>query len=103
MEYLDFADISARVPFQSLLDHLNIPYTTTETELKGEGFVISREKNLYKNPTGEDKGSVINFLAAKKALSLREAASQLKSTFLAKEEEKPKEAPALPYYELTYH
>ena len=50
MEFLDFKAISNSVPFKKMLDHFNIAYEEVEGQLKGEGFVVSMEKNLYFNP-----------------------------------------------------
>ena len=69
-------------------------------ESRGEGFIVSKQKNLYFDPVGEDKGSVINFLAKIKGTDLRSAASELKSLFLDKPKEK--EETKLPEYELHY-
>ena len=96
MEYLNFAELS-KVPFKSLLDHLNVLYNETKTELKGEGFIVNKEKNLFFNPTGEGKGSVINFLSAHKGISLRDAAAEIKQQFFA-----PPEAKKLPDYDLNF-
>src|SRR4030042_1670204 len=65
-EFLDFNEISQRIPFANVLDYLNIPYTTKGKELRGEGFIVDTVKNLYFNPKGDDKGSVINFFQARK-------------------------------------
>jgi hypothetical protein len=54
MEFLDFKAISEAIPFQKVLDWLNIPYTEVNGEIKGEGFIISVSKNRYTNPTGSD-------------------------------------------------
>ena len=62
-EFFDFTALS-KLPFKEFLDYLNVPYKETKTELKGEGFIINKAKNLYFNPIGDDKGSVINFLSS---------------------------------------
>ncbi len=99
-EFINFSEISQKIPFKDLLDWLNIPYTATQNgELKGEGFIITTSKNLYFNPIGEDKGSVINFLAKQKGLDLRIAAQELKKNFLAESKEPKRELPNL---ELNY-
>jgi len=98
MEYLDFNAIGQAVPFRNLLDWLNIPYIHKNGELKGEGFIVNIAKNLYFNPLGDDKGSVVNFVSAVKAISLRDSASFLKKEFLI--QPKPK---TLPDYDLDYH
>ena len=77
-EFLDFKEISQRIPFADVLDYLNISYTSKGKELRGEGFIIDTEKNLYFNPKGDDKGSVINFLHAHKGGILRDCALELK-------------------------
>jgi len=86
-EFLNFAEISKSIPFSKVLDWLNIPYQKKNKELKGEGFIISLEKNLFFDPKDESKScSVINFVSHFKHVDLRAAASLLKSTFLNKEE-----------------
>ena len=65
----EFFGIS-QIPFLKLLNHLNLSYEETEKEYRGEGFIVSKQKNLYFNPIGEDKGSVINFLAKIKGTDL---------------------------------
>jgi hypothetical protein len=97
MEFLDFRALST-VPFKNLLDYLNVPYKETATELKGETFIITKDKNLFFNPKGEGRGSVINFLSIHRNISLREAAAEIKAKFF----ETPKEPPKLPDYELDY-
>lgn len=100
MVFLNFSEIS-QIPFQKVLDWLNIPYTTHTTELKGEGFIVNLEKNLFFNPNNQNiKGSIINFLANRKGVDLRSAAQELKDVFL--KEQKPTER-ELPNLELHYH
>ena len=95
-EFLNFAEISQKVQFKDLLDWLNTPYTPTQQgELKGEGFIVTIAKNLYFNPNGEDKGSVINFLSKQKGLDLRSAALELKKQFLTEAKEPKRELPNL--------
>ncbi|MBV6479597.1 MAG: hypothetical protein HGGPFJEG_02383 [Ignavibacteria bacterium] len=90
-EFLNFAEISKSIPFSSVLDWLNIPYQKNNKELRGDGFIISLEKNLFFDPKDEShSGSVINFVSTHKQIGLRGAASLLKSTFIVKEEHKPK-------------
>ena len=102
-EYLNFKEISQNVRFKELLNHLNIPYSDSQKgELKGDGFVVTISKNLYFNPHGDDKGSVINFLANLRCVSLREAAKELKDAFL-NENEKISKDQAIPDLELEYH
>ncbi len=100
MEFLDFKAISNAVPFKKMLDHFNIAYEEVEGQLKGEGFVVSLEKNLYFNPKGADKGSIINFLARHMDIELREAAKAIKNHFLVKKEEV--EEKKIPEYDLKY-
>jgi hypothetical protein len=95
-EFINFAEVSQKIPFKDLLDWLNIPYTATQSgELKGEGFIITTSKNLYFNPNGEDKGSVINFLARHKGLDVRSAAQELKKNFLTEAKAPKRELPNL--------
>ncbi len=98
MEYLDFLDISKKVPFPLLLDHLNIPYQEKKGELKGEyeglKFIVNLKKNLFFSPTSPAKGSVINFLSELKGENLRSSAKYIKDTFL-KEHKVKTEIPVL--------
>ena len=95
-EFINFSEVSQKIPFKDLLDWLNIPYTATQNgELKGQGFIITTSKNLYFNPNGEDKGSVINFLAKQKGLDVRSAAQELKKNFLTEAKEPKRELPNL--------
>lgn len=97
--FLDFKEIS-KVDFKKVLDWQQIPYSETQKgELKGEGFIITPSKGLYFNPTGQDKGSCINWLANHKKIDLREAARLIKAQFIdaPKEPKRP-----LPDLELTY-
>lgn len=94
-EFLDFKEISQQIPFANVLDYLNIPYTTKGKELRGEGFIVDTGKNLYFNPKGDDKGSVINFLQARKGGTLRDCAIELKSEFLDKPKKPEREIPIL--------
>lgn len=91
-EFLNFKEISSKISFEDVLNWLNIPFEKKGDELKGDGFIISIEKNLFFSPTNEDvKGSVINFVSYYNGIELREAASLLKRQFLSeKEETKPK-------------
>ena len=98
-EFLDFKQISQKIPFLVVLDWLNVPYSAVNDEIKGEGFVITVSKNLYFNPSGQDKGSVINFLAHRKGIDLRSAAKELKDHFLSIPQE-PKRA--IPDLQLHY-
>lgn len=90
-EFLNFAEISKSIPFSDVLDWLNISYQRKNKELKGEGFIVSLEKNLFFSPKDENfSGSIINFVSHHKQIDLREAASLLKLTFLVKTEHSPK-------------
>lgn len=102
-EFLNFAEISKAISFIDVLNWLNIPYQKKNKELRGNGFIISIEKNLFFVPDNDDlKGSVINFVAHHKQIGLREAALLLKTQFLSKEKEviHTKEIPNL---SLEYH
>ena len=94
-EFLNFNEISERIPFATVLDYLNIPYTTKGKELRGEGFIVDTEKNLYFNPKGDDKGSVINFLHARKCGTLRDCAIELKKQFLDEPRTPKRDIPTL--------
>jgi len=94
-EFLDFNEISVRIPFTAVLDYLNVPYTTKGKELRGEGFIVDTGKNLYFNPKGDDKGSVINFLHARKGGTLRDCAIELKKQFLYEQKTPEREIPTL--------
>jgi len=81
-EFLNFKEISLSIPFEDVLNWLNIPFIKTEKELKGKYFIINIEKNLFFSPKNENlKGSVINFLANHEGIDAREAASKLKLIF----------------------
>lgn len=87
-EFLNFKEISEKVSFEEVLNWLNIPFTKTDKELKGDEFIVSIEKNLFFSPKNENlKGSVINFLANHNGIDLREAAKLLKTQFLSDEKE----------------
>lgn len=103
MEYLNFDEISKKVKFAQVLDWLDIPHTETDLELKGQGFIVNRLKNIYFNPTGTDKGSVINFVSATKGADLRTAAKMLKDQFLTEEKPAPETKRPIPTLELEYH
>ena len=99
-EFLNFSEISQKINFKDVLNWLNLPFSETQQgELKGEHFIVTVSKNLYFNPSGEDKGSVINFVANHKGLDLRGAAKELKDHFLAQPKEPKREIPEL---ELNY-
>jgi hypothetical protein len=99
-EYLNFKEISESVSFEEVLKYFDIPYTETEGELKGKGFIANKEKNVYFNPTGKDKGSVINFVASQKNTDLRTAAALIKGITKKEKEEARRPIPTL---ELEYH
>jgi len=100
-EYLDFSVIS-KIPFKELWDKLNITYEEVNGNLKSKYGIASIEKNLYINPNNKaERGSVINFYASLNKCSLREAAAELKKTFLDKPVEEPKKE--VPEYELDFN
>lgn len=102
-EYLNFSEISRQIPFEKLLNWLNIPFTRTAKELKGENFIVTIEKNLYINTKNKDeKGSVINFLSHLNQIDLRAAAHELKNQFLKNGSHKKDESKKLPQLELLY-
>ena len=86
MEYLNFQEISEKVPFRALLDWLNIPYKEKNGELKGdlrgELFIVTESKNKYFLTKDKTGGGVINFLSDYKLIDLRASASELKKQFL---------------------
>jgi hypothetical protein len=95
-EFLNFSEISQKISFKEVLDWLNIPYSVYQNgEIRGEGFIINIVKNLYLNPNGKEKGSVINFLANNKGLDIRSAASELNKRFLTEAKEPKRELPNL--------
>lgn len=91
-EFLNFKEISSTITFEDVLNWLNIPFQRTDKEFRGDGFIVSIEKNLFFCPENDElKGSIINFVAHYKKVELREAASKLKSQFLSKKTDvKPK-------------
>ena len=91
-EFLNFNEISKAISFEDVLNWLNLPYQKKNNELRGEGFIVSIDKNLFFCPENEElKGSIINFVAYFKKIPLREAASLLKVQFLStKKDFKPK-------------
>lgn len=87
-EFLNFNEISKAITFEDVLNWLNISFQRKDKELRGEGFIINIEKNLFFCPENDElKGSVINFVAHYKKVDLREAATLLKSEFLSKKME----------------
>lgn len=102
-EFLNFNEISKAIPFDEVLNWLNIPFQRKNTELRGEGFIVSIEKNLFFCPDNDElKGSVINFVAHYKKIELREAASLLKTQFLSKKKE-TKSKRDIPNLTLEWH
>ncbi len=102
-EYLNFNEISRHIPFEKVLNWLNIPFTKTEKEIKGETFVVTIERNLYINPKDkEQKGSIINFLSHYKQIDLRSAALEFKNQFLKNVSPKKDTAKEIPTLELHY-
>lgn len=102
-EFLNFAEISKTIHFKDVLDWLNITYKKKNLELRGEGFIVSVEKNLFFTPNDESlKGSVINFVSHHKQIGLREAAALLKTQFLSNQKE-VKHQREIPDLSLDYH
>lgn len=100
--FLNYKLISEKILFEDVLNWLNVPFQKTEKELKGEDFIITISKNLFFNPNDENvKGSVINYVAYKKGVSIFEAAFLLKAEFLSNEEVKLKRE--IPNLVLQYH
>lgn len=95
-EYLNFSEISQKVSFKDLLDKLNISYNLSDGIIKGDFFIVDLSKNLYFNPKGQDKGSVINFLANRKQVDVRTAALELKNMFLKEQPPPKRDMPNLP-------
>lgn len=91
-EFLNFNEISKAILFEDVLNWLNLPFQRKGNELRGEGFIVSIEKNLFFCPDNDElKGSVINFVAHYKKVNLRQAATLLKTQFLSKNKDvKPK-------------
>lgn len=102
-DYFNFAEISKAILFEDVLNWLNVAFQRTSSELRGEEFVINIHKNLFFNPKNEEqKGSVINFVAFYKSISLREAAALLKVQFLNNQNEQKHKRP-LPDLKLEWH
>jgi hypothetical protein len=101
--FVHFADISEKVLFKTLLDHLNVCYEETEREMKGEikgwKFIVNKEKNLFFSPGGDKKGSVINMWSEIHGVSLREAALAISRLFIAPDHTLER---AIPELELLY-
>lgn len=102
-EFLNFKEISSTIFFEDVLNWLNIPFQRNDKELRGEGFIINIEKNLFFCPDNDElKGSVINFVSHYKKVDLRQAAIMLKAEFLSKKTEiKPKRE--IPNLTLEWH
>jgi len=103
-EYLNFKEISEKVKFIDLFNHLNLCYSQKNDELRtNDGIVVNIKKNLYFHTKDKtQKGSVINFLAAHKGIDLRSAAKELKDTFLSIEQEDKKQIPELELHYTDY-
>lgn len=92
-----------------MLEWQNIPYDIIGEETKGQGFIINNKdgKEFYFNPLDktEKGGSVIQFLANKKGISLRESAYLINSEFLRKKKPEIPHETKRPIPELTleYH
>lgn len=87
-EFLNFKEISSAIAFTDVLNWLNIPFHNKGKELRGDGFIVSLDKNLFFCPDNDElKGSVINFVAHYKKIGLRQAAIMLKGQFLSKKAE----------------
>ena len=94
-EFLDFRDISRKVPFKTLLDFMGDTYTETDKELKTELVVINKKKNLYFAKDGSSKGSVINYVSSFMGFDLRTSAKMLKKEFLDEPAPPKREIPNL--------
>lgn len=97
-EFLNFNTISKSVTFEEVLNWLNIAFHKEKKELRGEGFIVSLEKNLFFCPENDQlKGSIINFVAHAKKIDLRSAALLIKQQFLSskKEANRKREIPNL--------
>jgi hypothetical protein len=98
--WIDFKEVSAKVSFKQLLDHLGIIYEETDTEIKTEKIVVNKTKNLFFYKGSKEGGNVINFTAKHLDTDLRTAALMLQKTFL---QAPPEPKRGLPEYELKYH
>lgn len=102
-EFLNFNEISNAVKFEEVLNWLNVPFTRKDKELRGDGFIVSIDKNLFFCPDNDElKGSVINFVAHYKNTDLRNAASLIKLQFLSTMKE-PKRKRDIPNLTLEWH
>ena len=101
-QFLDFKDISAKVPFSKVLDYYGIPYEgdTWKGNTGKFNFIIDPKKNVFFVPQNKDiKGGVINFVGHQEGLDLRGAAKFLVDKFLKDDYKSKKEIPEL---ELQY-
>ena len=103
--YLDFNRISQEIPFNILLDDLNIAYASDGKNFKGKVkdtfFIIDIAQNkFFTPPDNEFFGSVINFLAWFSNTDLRSAATELNAKYLLKPKEPKRDLPNLT---LNYH
>lgn len=104
MAYLDFAEISRQVGFKELFDRLGVPYSEDIKEIRAgfngkTSYIVNKHKNLFLCPYDNNiRGSVINFLANHKGISLRDAADELFKMFLAKSSEPRRDIPDLKLY-----
>lgn len=84
---LDFQAISKDIKFKDLLERLEIGFEETDKELKGNlgqnrPFVVTKDKNLFLCPYDDKaRGSVINFMAYFRQVSLKDAAAELVKMF----------------------
>lgn len=102
-EFLNFKSISNAVQFEDVLNWLNIPFQKTLKELRGEGFIVSIEKNLFFCPENDQlKGSIINFVAHVKKIDLRNSALLIKQQFLSITK-KPERKRDMPNLTLEWH
>jgi DNA primase len=101
-EFLNFNEISKTVSFDDVLNWLNVSYERKGKELRGDGFIVNIDKNLFFCPDNDEvKGSVINFVAHYNNVDLRQAALLIKQHFLPKSEAKPKRS--MPDLTLEWH
>ncbi len=98
-EFLNFDQISKDIPFENVLNWLNVPYEKKGNQIKGEGFSVDVKKNMFFWFATEKGGGVINFVQDYNKLdNPREAAKLLQKQFLAQEHKPKREIP-----ELTLH
>lgn len=94
-KFINFSEISKKIPFSVLLNHLNIPYEETEKELKTDNIIVSKDKNLFFYKGTKSGGSVINLYSDLVKCDLRTAAVHLQNTFLKENKEPTREIPTL--------